>query len=117
MSSLPITATSLSTAATAQYRRHRSFRRVTCSVDMGRLMTYSVPTLEKVNVTAPEIGVTHREMTLGEKMRFGGFEGEDQVYKERFVVRGSQVGVNKTATVETIASLLQVTFYYCVYIT
>ncbi|XP_078176427.1 oleoyl-acyl carrier protein thioesterase 1, chloroplastic-like [Carex rostrata] len=42
-------------------------------------------------------------------MRFGGFEGDELVYKERFVVRGSQVGVNKTANIEAIASLLQET--------
>jgi fatty acyl-ACP thioesterase A len=29
-------------------------------------------------------------------------------YKERFVVRCYEVGINKTATVETIANLLQV---------
>lgn len=110
---LPLTATSLiSTAASVQYQHQHSlikkrirkrapvqYQHQYCS------MTYTAPTLEKVKVN-----VMHRKLTLGEKMRFGSFEGEELVYKERFVVRGSQVGANKTATIETIASLLQVIF-------
>ncbi|KAF3338918.1 Oleoyl-acyl carrier protein thioesterase 1 [Carex littledalei] len=101
MSILPLRATSLISSAASvqyQYRQHSLINRVNCS------MTYSVPTLEKVKVN-----VTHRELTLGEKMRFGGFEGEELVYKERFVVKRLSSGANKTATIETIASLLQVT--------
>lgn len=87
----------------------RAQRGVQCSIDRyaGRSATSDAPSLEKEHAMAAGSGsVTHE--TLGEKMRFGGFEGDELVYKERFVVRGSQVGVNKTANIEAIASLLQV---------
>ncbi|KAF3327708.1 oleoyl-acyl carrier protein thioesterase 1 [Carex littledalei] len=91
-----------------QYRHphnlSRAQRGVKCTTDHygGRSATYAAPSLEKEHAMAAGSGTVTRE-TPGEKMRFGGLEGDELVYKERFVVRGSQVGVNKTANIEAIA--------------
>ncbi|MQM01095.1 hypothetical protein Taro_033844 [Colocasia esculenta] len=45
--------------------------------------------------------------TLAQRLRLGKLEPDGLSYKESFVVRCYEVGVNKTATVETIANLLQ----------
>ncbi|KAF3342100.1 oleoyl-acyl carrier protein thioesterase 1 [Carex littledalei] len=100
-------------SASVQYRRlHnlcREQRGVKCTIghDMGR-STNSVPSLENEKVTDKGSGTVARE-ALGEKVTFGASEMDDLVYKERFVIRGSEVGVNNTATIEAIASLLQET--------
>ncbi|KAJ6824855.1 oleoyl-acyl carrier protein thioesterase 1, chloroplastic-like [Iris pallida] len=47
------------------------------------------------------------ERKLGERMRHGRLVEDGFSYKESFVVRCYEVGINKTATVETIANLLQ----------
>lgn len=48
------------------------------------------------------------EGTLAQRLRLGKLEPDGLSYKESFIVRSYEVGVNKTATVETIANLLQV---------
>jgi fatty acyl-ACP thioesterase A len=48
------------------------------------------------------------EPTLGERLRLGSLLEDGLSYKESFVIRCYEVGVNKTATVETFANLLQV---------
>jgi fatty acyl-ACP thioesterase A len=45
---------------------------------------------------------------LADRLRLGSLTEDGLSYKERFVVRSYEVGINKTATVETIANLLQV---------
>ncbi|KAJ3688572.1 hypothetical protein LUZ61_017736 [Rhynchospora tenuis] len=111
MFSLSLTSTSLGTAS-VQYRHRYNLSgacRVKCSAEAGHSIAYSVPSLEKEKVTTRE-PVVKREMTLGEKMRFGGYEGDEElVYKECFVMRGTQIGSKKIITIETIASLLQET--------
>uniref|UniRef100_Q8S9G4 Acyl-[acyl-carrier-protein] hydrolase n=1 Tax=Iris tectorum TaxID=114617 RepID=Q8S9G4_9ASPA len=47
------------------------------------------------------------ERRLGERMRHGRLMEDGLSYKESFLVRCYEVGINKTATVETIANLLQ----------
>nr|8P8K_AAA Chain AAA, Acyl-ACP thioesterase [Lemna aequinoctialis]8P8K_BBB Chain BBB, Acyl-ACP thioesterase [Lemna aequinoctialis] len=47
------------------------------------------------------------EETLAQRLRLGSLEPDGLSYKESFIVRSYEVGVNKTATVETIANLLQ----------
>ncbi|KAJ1690111.1 hypothetical protein LUZ63_014266 [Rhynchospora breviuscula] len=81
---------------------------VNSNATVGRATLYSVPHQQNDDAMMAGNGVTS-EMTLGEKMIFGSFENDKTVYKESFIIRSSQVGVNKTATVETIASLLQET--------
>lgn len=48
-------------------------------------------------------------MTLADRLRQGSLAEDGKSYKECFIVRSYEVGMNKTATVETIANLLQVT--------
>ncbi|KAM7521834.1 hypothetical protein LguiA_011736 [Lonicera macranthoides] len=47
------------------------------------------------------------EESLADRLRLGSLTEEGLSYKEKFIVRSYEVGVNKTATVETIANLLQ----------
>lgn len=46
--------------------------------------------------------------SLADRLRLGSLAEDGLSYKERFIVRCYEVGFNKTATVETIANLLQV---------
>ncbi|XP_010513915.2 PREDICTED: oleoyl-acyl carrier protein thioesterase 1, chloroplastic [Camelina sativa] len=45
--------------------------------------------------------------TLADQLRLGSLTEDGLSYKEKFVVRSYEVGSNKTATIETIANLLQ----------
>lgn len=46
--------------------------------------------------------------SLADRLRLGSLTADGLSYKEKFIVRCYEVGINKTATVETIANLLQV---------
>ncbi|XP_050364859.1 oleoyl-acyl carrier protein thioesterase 1, chloroplastic-like [Argentina anserina] len=46
-------------------------------------------------------------MTLADRLRQGSLAEDGKSYRECFIVRSYEVGMNKTATVETIANLLQ----------
>lgn len=46
--------------------------------------------------------------SLADRLRLGSLTEDGLSYKEKFIVRCYEVGMNKTATVETIANLLQV---------
>ncbi|KAL8106594.1 LOW QUALITY PROTEIN: oleoyl-acyl carrier protein thioesterase, chloroplastic-like [Apium graveolens] len=64
-------------------------------------------------VNAQVLGVLKKEreeersVSLAEKLRLGSLTEDGLSYKEKFIVRCYEVGINKTATVETIANLLQ----------
>ncbi|GAB4841428.1 hypothetical protein Ancab_022150 [Ancistrocladus abbreviatus] len=58
--------------------------------------------LNAVNSTASSSAAT-----LGNRLRLGSLTEDGLSYKESFIVRCYEVGINKTATVETIANLLQ----------
>ncbi|XP_028766924.1 oleoyl-acyl carrier protein thioesterase 1, chloroplastic [Neltuma alba] len=45
--------------------------------------------------------------TLADRLRLGSLTEDGLSYKEKFIVRSYEVGINKTATVETMANLLQ----------
>jgi fatty acyl-ACP thioesterase A len=49
-----------------------------------------------------------RPVSLAERLLLGSLLEDGLSYKESFIVRCYEVGINKTATVETIANLLQV---------
>ncbi|KZV39079.1 FatA acyl-ACP thioesterase [Dorcoceras hygrometricum] len=49
---------------------------------------------------------THQR-SLADRLRLGSLADDGLSYKEKFIVRCYEVGINKTATVETIANLLQ----------
>lgn len=55
-----------------------------------------------VNRVGPE------SVSLADRLRLGSLTEDGLSYKEKFIVRSYEVGINKTATVETIANLLQV---------
>lgn len=55
-----------------------------------------------VNRVEPDLG------SLADRLRLGSLSEDGLSYKEKFIVRSYEVGINKTATVETIANLLQV---------
>lgn len=50
--------------------------------------------------------------SLAEELRFGNLAEDGLSYKEKFIVRCYEVGINKTATVETMANYLQVFSYF-----
>uniref|UniRef100_I3RZ89 Acyl-[acyl-carrier-protein] hydrolase n=1 Tax=Medicago truncatula TaxID=3880 RepID=I3RZ89_MEDTR len=45
--------------------------------------------------------------SLANRLRLGSLSEDGLSYKEKFIVRSYEVGINKTATVETVANLLQ----------
>ncbi|KAG8371726.1 hypothetical protein BUALT_Bualt13G0118100 [Buddleja alternifolia] len=47
------------------------------------------------------------EPSLADRLRLGSLTEDGLSYKEKFIVRCYEVGVNKTATVQTVANLLQ----------
>ncbi|MCD7452297.1 hypothetical protein HAX54_016129 [Datura stramonium] len=47
------------------------------------------------------------EPSLADRLRLGTMSEDGMSYKEKFIVRCYEVGINKTVTVETIANLLQ----------
>nr|WNE90693.1 Fatty acyl-ACP Thioesterases A [Carthamus tinctorius] len=51
------------------------------------------------------------EKSLADRLRMGSLTEDGLSYKERFIIRCYEVGINKTATVETIANLLQELFW------
>jgi fatty acyl-ACP thioesterase A len=56
------------------------------------------------------IGSGSGSAIVADRLRLGSLTEDGLSYKERFIVRSYEVGINKTATVETIANLLQVFF-------
>ncbi|KVH94249.1 hypothetical protein Ccrd_003717 [Cynara cardunculus var. scolymus] len=48
-----------------------------------------------------------KEKSLGNRLRLGSLTEDGLSYKEKFIIRCYEVGINKTATIETIANLLQ----------
>ncbi|KAG7025417.1 Oleoyl-acyl carrier protein thioesterase 2, chloroplastic [Cucurbita argyrosperma subsp. argyrosperma] len=54
-----------------------------------------------------EASVLSGSSSLADRLRLGSLAEDGFSYKEKFIVRCYEVGINKTATVETIANLLQ----------
>ncbi|KAH7863889.1 hypothetical protein Vadar_023105 [Vaccinium darrowii] len=54
-----------------------------------------------------EDGSDGSKKSLGDQLRLGSLTEDGLSYKEKFIVRCYEVGINKTAIVETIAKLLQ----------
>lgn len=69
------------------------------------------------NGVAVGVKELEKEKSLAERLRLGSLTEDGLSYRERFVIRCFEVGINKTATVETIANLLQVIFYFSIYST
>lgn len=71
-----------------------------------------VPILAVLNRVGTTDGGNNQTATIGsgslaDRLRLGSLTEDGLSYKERFIVRSYEVGINKTATVETIANLLQ----------
>ncbi|KAF3783453.1 Oleoyl-acyl carrier protein thioesterase 2 [Nymphaea thermarum] len=58
------------------------------------------------DLAVSELSSDTRE-SLADRLRLGNLEEDGFSYKERFIVRCYEVGVNRTATIETVANLLQ----------
>nr|UTH39061.1 FATA [Thunbergia alata] len=54
-----------------------------------------------------KIQESSHQPSLADRLRLGSLTEDGLSYKEKFIVRCYEVGINKTATVETIANLLQ----------
>ncbi|XP_039123136.1 oleoyl-acyl carrier protein thioesterase 1, chloroplastic-like [Dioscorea cayenensis subsp. rotundata] len=72
-----------------------------------RLMAVRCSREGSMAVSAPLETVVGEGKGLAEKLRLGRLLEDGLSYKESFIVRCYEVGINKTATVETIANLLQ----------
>ena len=62
----------------------------------------------KAEAEAARAGGGGARPSLAERLRLGSLLEDGLSYKESFIVRCYEVGINKTATVETIANLLLV---------
>ncbi|KAL8129288.1 hypothetical protein V2J09_018443 [Rumex salicifolius] len=56
---------------------------------------------------ASKVSAVQKQATLADRLRLGSLSDDGVSYKESFIVRSYEVGINKSATVETIANLLQ----------
>lgn len=74
----------------------------------------AVKTDEQTNSVVKE-KENEKVKSLADRLRMGSLTEDGLSYKERFIIRCYEVGINKTATVETIANLLQVRVCYCCY--
>lgn len=66
-------------------------------------------------VNTKQVAGSGNEPSLADRLRLGSLVEDGLSYKEKFIVRSYEVGINKTTTVETIANLLQVIFEYFLY--
>lgn len=92
-------------------------RRTVSSVSCSHLRKPVLDPL-RATVSADQGSVIRAEQglgTLADQLRLGSLTEDGLSYKEKFIVRSYEVGSNKTATVETVANLLQVRLYYVVF--
>lgn len=75
----------------------------------GRVMAVATD-----GVNTKQVAGSGNEPSLADRLRLGSLVEDGLSYKEKFIVRCYEVGINKTATVETIANLLQVMFEYLI---
>ncbi|KAL0759335.1 hypothetical protein Bca101_075485 [Brassica carinata] len=84
-------------------------RRTVSSVSCSHLRKPVLDPL-RATVSADQGSVIRAEQglgTLADQLRLGSLTEDGLSYKEKFIVRSYEVGSNKTATVETVANLLQ----------
>ena len=109
--------------ALAQCRAHVAPRRLPRRRISG--VSFSAPPRTPVVAVLDRVAAADGEQSrlavagsgsLADRLRMGSLTEDGLSYKERFIVRCYEVGINKTATVETIANLLQVSlfvYYHC----
>ncbi|GAB2214666.1 hypothetical protein Droror1_Dr00019026 [Drosera rotundifolia] len=90
-------------------RRRRSFSSVAVSCLAASPGTNSadLALISKKESANGAAMMTTKMMPLANQLRLGSLTEDGLSYKESFIVRSYEVGINKTATVETIANLLQ----------
>lgn len=98
----PIRSREATPAAQCGRLRNRAGVRCACKAISGLEVAVSAAAA----IAAGEKGVG--EKGLAERLRLGSLLPDGLSYKECFIIRCYEVGINKTATVETIANLLQV---------
>lgn len=96
----------------------RGHRRNAVVLGSGSGSSYKGPIMAVVSDRVIGSGSGSVSGTLADRLRLGSLTEDGLSYKERFIVRCYEVGINKTATVETIANLLQVLskFPHCVFV-
>ncbi|ESQ37101.1 hypothetical protein EUTSA_v10002587mg [Eutrema salsugineum] len=80
-------------------------RRIVSSVSCSQLRKPGLDPLRAI--ASVNQGSVQGLGTLADRLRLGSLTEDGLSYKEKFIVRSYEVGSNKTATVETIANLLQ----------
>ncbi|KAL9259278.1 Oleoyl-acyl carrier protein thioesterase 1, chloroplastic-like protein [Drosera capensis] len=90
------------------HRRRRSFSSVAVSCSAASSGSNSADLAQKSKKeSANGAAMTMTMIPLANQLRLGSLTEDGLSYKESFIVRSYEVGINKTATVETIANLLQ----------
>lgn len=93
---------------------------ISSSTPQGHLRSFTIPVPPRNGVVLPNTCYPRAlrvkavateskpyEPSLADRLRLGSLTEDGLSYKENFIVRCYEVGINKTATVETIANLLQ----------
>ncbi|XP_071689386.1 oleoyl-acyl carrier protein thioesterase, chloroplastic-like [Rutidosis leptorrhynchoides] len=78
-----------------------------CNLNNRKLVGPVMGVKTDVQVNNNSVVKEKKEQSLADRLRLGSLTDDGLSYKERFVIRCYEVGINKTATVETIANLLQ----------
>ncbi|KAF7153411.1 hypothetical protein RHSIM_Rhsim01G0253900 [Rhododendron simsii] len=73
----------------------------------SRLTISTRPRNDAVSCEAAEYSSASSEKSVADRLRQGSLTEDGLSYKEKFMVRCYEVGINKTATVDSIANLLQ----------
>ncbi|KAK9992872.1 hypothetical protein SO802_022575 [Lithocarpus litseifolius] len=73
----------------------------------GSGSSYKGPIMAVVSDRVIESGLESGSGSLADRLRLGSLTEDGLSYKERFIVRCYEVGINKIATVETLANLMQ----------
>ncbi|KAL1359589.1 hypothetical protein HN51_004898 [Arachis hypogaea] len=85
--------------------RRRSVSAVGFRYPMNRVLSVRAIVSDRDGAVVNRVGA--EAGTLADRLRLGSLTEDGLSYKEKFIVRSYEVGINKTATVETIANLLQ----------
>nr|WHO55255.1 FATA1 [Atractylodes lancea] len=86
------------------HRRHNMFL---CNSSLRRVSPLLAVATGEQSSGLASLHEAQKEKSLGNRLRLGSLTEDGLSYKEKFVIRCYEVGINKTATIETIANLLQ----------
>ncbi|KAI3749652.1 hypothetical protein L2E82_20268 [Cichorium intybus] len=86
---------------------HRRYNVFLCNSSSRRVSPLLAVTTGEQPSSLASLHEAEKEKSLGNQLRLGSLTEDGLSYKEKFVIRCYEVGINKTATIETIANLLQ----------